>query len=87
MAFDGVTLHTIVSELQFLKNAKVNSIYEPSQNNIVISVYNKKTYAINIDTTANNYRMHLTIHDKQNPRQLLLLLEINLSPQYMLELC
>lgn len=67
MAFDGVTLHTIVSELQFLKNAKVNSIYEPSQNNIVISVYNKKTYAINIDTTANNYRMHLTTHDKQNP--------------------
>lgn len=67
MAFDGVTLHTIVNELQFLKNAKVNSIYEPSQNNIVISVYNKKTYAINIDTTANNYRMHLTTHDKQNP--------------------
>lgn len=67
MAFDGVTLHTIVSELQFLKNAKVNSIYEPSQNNIVISVYNKNTYAINIDTTANNYRIHLTTYNKQNP--------------------
>lgn len=67
MAFDGVTLHTIVNELQFLKNAKVNSIYEPSQNNIVISVYNKNTYAINIDTTANNYRIHLTTYNKQNP--------------------
>ena len=69
MAFDGITLHTIVDELQLLNGAKVNSIYEPTPNNIVISVYKGSTFAINIDTTAVNYRIHLTNHTKPNPIQ------------------
>lgn len=68
MAFDGITLHTIVSEFQTtLINGKVNKIYEPNSNNLVISIYNKHTYMLNIDTTANNYSMYLSTHLKDNP--------------------
>ena len=68
MAFDGIALHTIVSELQStLVNGKVNKIYEPSSNNLIISIYNKHTYMLNIDTTANNYSMYLSTHMKENP--------------------
>lgn len=68
MAFDGITLHTIVSELHnTLVNGKVNKIYEPNSNNLIISIYNKHTYMLNIDTTANNYSMYLSTHLKENP--------------------
>ena len=68
MAFDGITLHTIVSEFQTtLIHGKVNKIYEPNSNNLVISIYNKHTYMLNIDTTANNYSMYLSTHLKDNP--------------------
>ncbi len=67
MAFDGITLHSIVDELQVLINGKVNQIYQPDKNNITISVYSKKTYMLNIDTTANNYRIHISTHPKSNP--------------------
>ena len=56
MAFDGITLHSIIKELQILVDGKVNQIYEPTGNTIYMSIYNKKSYALNIDTTASNYR-------------------------------
>ena len=67
MAFDGITLNAVVNELQILKGAKVNSINQPDKNSIVISVYNGNNFAINIDTSANNYRIHLTTHSRKNP--------------------
>lgn len=67
MAFDGITLRKIISEIQLLIGAKVNNIYEPDNNNIVISVYNGARYAINIETSASNYRLHLTTNIKSNP--------------------
>ena len=69
MAFDGITLHSIIKELQILVDGKVNQIYEPTGNTIYISIYNKKTYALNIDTTASNYRIHLTTYSRENPIQ------------------
>ena len=36
MAFDGITLNKIVNELQVLIGGKVNYIYEPDSNNIVM---------------------------------------------------
>lgn len=69
MAFDGITLHSVIKELQVLVDGKVNQIYEPTANTIYMSIYNKKTYALNIDTTASNYRMHLTTHSSENPIQ------------------
>ena len=67
MAFDGITLNAVVNELQILEGAKVNSINQPDKNSIVISVYNGNNFAINIDTSANNYRIHLTTHSRKNP--------------------
>lgn len=67
MAFDGITLNSIIKELQVLVGAKVNNIYHPSNNNILINVYRGHHYSINVDTTANNYRIHLTSHIKPNP--------------------
>lgn len=68
MAFDGITLHTIIDELKVLINGKVNKIYEPNSNNIIVSIYNNKsTYMLSIDTSANNYSIYLSTHLKENP--------------------
>ena len=84
MAFDGITLHSVISELQILIDGKVNQIYQPNNNNIAVSVYvrnsvsndfrdpssyiqNQKnrggtTFLLNIDTSASNYRIHVSNH-------------------------
>ena len=68
MAFDGIVLKKVVDELQVLKNGKVNRIYEPNKNELLISIYaNGSTYALNIDISANNYRLNLTTNEKPNP--------------------
>ena len=68
MAFDGIVLKRVVDELQILKNGKVNRIYEPNKNELLISIYaNGNTYALNIDISANNYRLNLTTNEKPNP--------------------
>ncbi len=67
MAFDGITLRKIISELQILNGGKVNQIYVPTNTNIIISIYNGSKYALNIDTSANNYRIHLTTKSSSNP--------------------
>lgn len=68
MAFDGITLNTVIKELQkTLINGKVNKIYEPNKNNLIISIYNKHNYVLNIDTSANNYSLYLSTHLKENP--------------------
>ena len=67
MAFDGITLRKIISELQILINGKVNYIYIPTSNNIVLGIYNGANYALNIDTSASNYRINLTTKSKPNP--------------------
>ncbi len=67
MAFDGITLNSVMYELNTLVGGKVNHVFQPSTNNLIISIYNGKMYALNIDTTANNYRIHLTTHERQNP--------------------
>ncbi len=67
MAFDGITLKKIVAELQILIGGKVNQIHIPTNNNIIIGIYNGANYALNIDTSASNYRIHLTTNSKPNP--------------------
>lgn len=94
MAFDGITLHSVISELQKLIDGKVNQIYQPNNNNVTISVYVKNiasnisndsnnnlsyinnlnsrggnTFLLNIDTSASNYRIHISAHQKSNPYQ------------------
>ena len=68
MAFDGLILNSIIKELKVLINGRVNRIYEPNKNELIFSIYsNKVTYALNIDISANNYRLNLTTKEKSNP--------------------
>ena len=67
MAFDGITLNCIVQELQALVGGKVDTVFQPTDNNVLIGIYKNKHYALNIDTSANNYRLNLTTTSKPNP--------------------
>jgi len=69
MAFDGITMHAVIAELnKNIINAKINKIFEPSKNEIILGLYNNgKNYALNINISSNNYRIHLTTHSKPNP--------------------
>lgn len=67
MAFDGITLNSIVFELQDLIGAKVDYVFEPTPTSLLIGLYKDKHYALNIDLSADNYRLHLTTHTKPNP--------------------
>lgn len=69
MAFDGITMLAVIAELKSnLINAKINKVFEPNKNEIILGLYNNgKNYALNINISSNNYRMHLTTHSKPNP--------------------
>ena len=67
MAFDGITLKKVIDELQILNNAKVNKIFQPTSNNIIINVYRGDNYSINIDVSASDYGIYLSNHNKKNP--------------------
>ena len=72
MAFDGIVTKAITSELQQLIGARIDKIYEPNKNDIVLGFYlNGVNYALNICTNAQNYRLHLTTHTKPNPKNAL----------------
>lgn len=69
MAFDGIVTKKIVSELnQALCDGKINKIYEPNKNEIVIGIYAKGiNYALNLSIASDSYRINLTTHQKENP--------------------
>lgn len=69
MAFDGIILKSIVSELNtFLMNGKINKVFNPTKNEVILGIYaNGKNYALNICIDASNYRIHLTTKQKPNP--------------------
>lgn len=49
MAFDGIVTKAVCSELSYLSGARIDRIYQPNKNNIVIGMYNKgKNYALNV---------------------------------------
>ena len=67
MAFDGIMTKTIAKELSLLSGARIDKIYEPNSNNIILGLYlNKCNYALNICTNPQNYRINLTTHPKSN---------------------
>ena len=68
MAFDGIVTKAISYELQQLSGARIDKIYQPNKNDIIIGLYlSGSNYALNICTDSQNYRMHLTTHSKPNP--------------------
>ena len=69
MAFDGIITKQVVCELeQNLIGGKINKVFEPNKNEIILGVYNNgKNYALNISISSNNYRINLTTSSKPNP--------------------
>ena len=69
MAFDGIVTKAIASELQQLSGARIDKIYQPNKNNIILGFYhNGKNYALNINIDPKNYRYHITTHARKNPK-------------------
>lgn len=70
MAFDGIICSAVVAELNTLiLEGKINKIFEPNKNEIVIGIYSKgKNLALNINIDPVNYRINLTTHSKPNPK-------------------
>lgn len=69
MAFDGIVTKSIVTELnKFVLNGKINKIFEPNKNEIILGIYNLgKNYALNCCIASDNYRINLTTNSKPNP--------------------
>ncbi|QOR36198.1 NFACT family protein [Clostridium sp. 'deep sea'] len=71
MAMDGLTLRAIVDELQTaLVGGKVQKSQQPKKDEIILNIYNNKNnYKLLINSNAENYRINLTKHSYENPKQ------------------
>lgn len=69
MAFDGIVLKQVTSELSScLIGGKINKVYEPNNNEIILGIYSGgKNYALLCNISSNSYRLHLTTTSKPNP--------------------
>lgn len=69
MAFDGIVTKCIVSELnESVINSKVNKIFEPTKNDIMLGLYNSGlNYCLHICINPSTCRLNLTTHSKPNP--------------------
>lgn len=69
MAFDGIVLKQVTSELEScLIGGKINKVYEPNNNEIILGIYSGgKNYALLCNISSNSYRLHLTTTSKPNP--------------------
>lgn len=69
MAFDGITTRAVTEELKkFLIGGKVNKIFNPTKNEILLSIYNKTNYMLVLSANPDYCRIHLTTHTKPNPQ-------------------
>lgn len=68
MAFDGIVTKAIVNELDNLLGAKIDKVFEPDKNTIILGLYSNYTnYALNICIDSHNCRINLTTHSRPNP--------------------
>lgn len=68
MAFDGLVLNAVSNELACLIGGKLQKIYEPDENEILLSIYyNGLQYALSINISSNLYSVYLTQNKKVNP--------------------
>ena len=68
MAFDGIVTSVIVKELNTLIGSKIDKIYEPDKNTVILGLYCQgKNYGLNICIDAHNCRINLTTHSRINP--------------------
>ena len=68
MAFNAIVLKTVISELNNLIGFKVDKVYEPDKNTIVLGLYGKSMHLNLLSCiSSNNFRLHLTKHQLKNP--------------------
>jgi len=68
MAFDGIVTKSIVTELNNIIGSKIDKIYEPDKNTIILGLYlSGKHFALNICIDSHYCRINLTTHPKPNP--------------------
>lgn len=68
MAFDGIVTKKVIDELQNLINYKIDKIYQPDKNTLILGLYGNFTnIALLSCISSNNYRIHLTTHILKNP--------------------
>lgn len=69
MAFDGIVTKAIASELQQLSGARIDKIFQPNKNTILLGFYlDGSNYLLNICIDSQNYRINLSTHQKTNPK-------------------
>ena len=69
MAFDGIVTKAITSEISQLKGSRIDKIFEPNKNTIILGIYqNGINYALNICIDAQYCRINLATHQKANPQ-------------------
>lgn len=69
MAFDGVITSLVVDELNSkIVGGKINKIFEPNKNEIILDIYNKEKFLLDICIDSSNCRLNLTEYSKQNPK-------------------
>ncbi len=71
MAFDGIVLNCVVSELcNSLLNSKVAKIFQPSKTELIFNFYcHGENLTLLINVQPETARIHLTSHTKPNPIQ------------------
>ncbi len=68
MAFDGIITKAITNELKNIIGYKIDKIYEPDKNTILLGLYGKeKNIALNLCISPTNCRIHLFSHEQKNP--------------------
>ena len=69
MAFDGIVTKKVVDELQNLIDYKIDKIYQPDKNTVVLGLYGNFTnVALLACISSNNYRIHITTNNIKNPQ-------------------
>lgn len=69
MALDGAFLYAVKSETEFLKGSRVEKIYQPSRDEIIIGLRTRQgAYRLLISANANNSRVHITKISVDNPK-------------------
>ena len=68
MAFDGIVTKSITKELKNIIGYKIDKVYEPDKNTIILGLYGKSTnLMLLMCISSNNCRINLTSHSQKNP--------------------
>ncbi len=69
MALDGIFMSLVKEELEVLQNGRVDKIYQPSREELVIGLRTREgSYRLLINSAAGTARVHLTAQSIENPK-------------------